>query len=86
MDAEQAEEEEQQAELPFEHGREKPELNRASREGREDRARQRNDGQNGKEEAKALDYVAIPDSVVSLIEKSWEGITGADGKPVFTAQ
>ncbi len=39
----------------------------------------------GKAEAKGLDYVSIPDAVVAMIEKSWEGIT-ADGKPVFTAQ
>ena len=26
---------------------------------------------NGKDQAKALDYVAIPDAVVALIEKSW---------------
>jgi phosphate transport system substrate-binding protein len=39
---------------------------------------------NGKDQAKALDYVSIPDSVVTQIEASWAGIT-ADGKPVFTA-
>ena len=39
----------------------------------------------GDDEAKALDYVAIPDNVVALIEKSWDGIT-AGGKPVYTAQ
>ena len=39
----------------------------------------------GDDQAKALDYVAIPDNVVALIEKSWSGIT-AGGKPVFTAQ
>jgi phosphate transport system substrate-binding protein len=39
----------------------------------------------GKDQAKALDYVAIPDNVVALIEKSWSAIT-ADGKPVYTAQ
>ena len=36
----------------------------------------------GKDQAKALDYVAIPDAVVALVEKSWAGIT-AGGKPVF---
>ena len=41
---------------------------------------------NGKEAAAALDYVAIPDNVVAVIEKSWETIVDADGKPVFTAQ
>ena len=40
---------------------------------------------NGKDEAKGLDYVAIPDNVVALIEKSWDGIQ-AGGKPVFSAQ
>ncbi len=39
---------------------------------------------NGTKEAAQLDYVAIPDSVVKLIEASWSGIT-ANGKPVFTA-
>jgi len=36
----------------------------------------------GKDQAKALDYVAIPDAVVALVETSWAGIT-AGGKPVF---
>jgi phosphate transport system substrate-binding protein len=40
---------------------------------------------NGKDQAKALDYVAIPDAVVALIEKSWGDIQ-ADGKPVFATQ
>ncbi|MDR3476333.1 MAG: phosphate ABC transporter substrate-binding protein PstS [Devosia sp.] len=40
---------------------------------------------NGKDQAKALDYVSIPDSVVALIEKSWAGITSG-GKPVFVAK
>jgi len=39
----------------------------------------------GKDQAKALDYVSIPDSVVALIEKSWDGIVGPDGKPVYAA-
>src|SRR6185312_240541 len=39
----------------------------------------------GDDQAKALDYVAIPDNVVALIEKSWSGITSG-GKPVFAAQ
>ena len=38
---------------------------------------------NGKDQAKALDYVAIPDPVVALIEKSWASIVGADGKPIY---
>jgi len=37
----------------------------------------------GKDQAKALDYVAIPDPVVALIEKSWANIVGPDGKPVY---
>ena len=36
----------------------------------------------GKDQAKALDYVAIPDAVVGLVETSWAGVT-AGGKPVF---
>jgi phosphate transport system substrate-binding protein len=39
----------------------------------------------GKDQAKALDYVSIPDAVVALIEKSWDGVVGADGKPIFAA-
>jgi phosphate transport system substrate-binding protein len=39
----------------------------------------------GSAEAKALQYVAIPKPVVSLIEKSWEENIKADGKPVFKA-
>ena len=38
---------------------------------------------NGKDQAKALDYVAIPDPVVALIEKSWSAIVGPDGKPIY---
>ena len=37
----------------------------------------------GKDQAKALDYVSIPDAVVTQIEASWSGITSG-GKPVFT--
>ncbi|MEO8882944.1 MAG: phosphate ABC transporter substrate-binding protein PstS [Devosia sp.] len=39
---------------------------------------------NGKDQAKALDYVSIPDAVVTQIEASWSGIT-AGGKPIFGA-
>jgi len=39
----------------------------------------------GKGEAKALDYVSIPDNVVTLIEKSWTQTIKVDGKPLFTA-
>lgn len=41
---------------------------------------------NGKDAAAELNYVAMPDSVVAVVEKSWDAIVGADGKPVFTAQ
>jgi phosphate transport system substrate-binding protein len=37
---------------------------------------------NGKDQATALDYVSIPDSVVKLIETSWSGISSG-GKPLF---
>jgi phosphate transport system substrate-binding protein len=37
----------------------------------------------GKAMAADLDYVPMPDSVVTLIEKSWEQIKGGDGKPVY---
>lgn len=40
---------------------------------------------NGGDAAKALDYVAIPDNVVKLIEKSWSNVT-ASGKPVYAAE
>ena len=40
---------------------------------------------NGQGDAKGLDYVAIPDSVVKLVEASWAGITSG-GKPIFAAQ
>ena len=40
---------------------------------------------NGKDQAKALDYVSIPDAVVTQIEASWSGITSG-GKPVFAAK
>ena len=40
---------------------------------------------NGKDDAKALNYVAIPDAVVTQVEASWAGITSG-GKPVFAAQ
>jgi phosphate transport system substrate-binding protein len=37
----------------------------------------------GQRIAADLDYVPMPDSVVSLIEKTWNGIKGPDGKPLF---
>jgi phosphate transport system substrate-binding protein len=40
----------------------------------------------GQEQAKALDYVPLPDAVVKQIEASWtKDLTGPDGKPVWTA-
>lgn len=39
---------------------------------------------NGGKEAEALDYVPLPDSVVALVKKSWEGVVGEDNKPVFS--
>ncbi|GHE03517.1 phosphate ABC transporter substrate-binding protein [Defluviimonas sp. 20V17] len=38
---------------------------------------------NGKPEAKSLDYVAIPNNVVELIEASWSKIQH-NGKPIYT--
>ena len=39
---------------------------------------------NGKQMAADLDYVPMPDSVVSLIEQTWKtNIKSSDGKPVF---
>ncbi len=37
----------------------------------------------GDAQAAALDYVPLPTTVKSLIRKSWSGITGPDGKPVY---
>jgi phosphate transport system substrate-binding protein len=39
----------------------------------------------GQEQAKALDYVPMPDVVVKQIETAWEtGLKGQDGKPIWT--
>ncbi|WP_457151634.1 phosphate ABC transporter substrate-binding protein PstS [Mesorhizobium sp. P5_C1] len=40
----------------------------------------------GKETAKGLDYVSIPDSVVDLIKASWKADIQADGKPVYVGE
>ncbi|MBZ9678815.1 phosphate ABC transporter substrate-binding protein PstS [Mesorhizobium sp. ES1-1] len=40
----------------------------------------------GKETAKALDYVSIPDNVVELIKMSWKADIQADGKPVYAGE
>jgi phosphate transport system substrate-binding protein len=41
---------------------------------------------NGAEMAKELDYVPMPESVVTLVEQSWQQIKGPDGKPVWTGR
>jgi phosphate transport system substrate-binding protein len=38
---------------------------------------------NGDQMAESLDYVPMPDSVVSLIETSWKQIKGKSGNPVY---
>ncbi|HUN70168.1 MAG TPA: phosphate ABC transporter substrate-binding protein PstS [Burkholderiales bacterium] len=38
---------------------------------------------NGDEMAAALDYVPMPDAVVSLVQSSWKQIKDASGKPVY---
>jgi phosphate transport system substrate-binding protein len=40
----------------------------------------------GKDTAKALDYVSIPDSVVELIKDSWKTNIQTDGKPVYAGE
>ena len=40
----------------------------------------------GKETAKALDYVSIPDSVVDLIKASWKADIQTDGKPIYVGE
>lgn len=43
--------------------------------------------QNGDKMAEQLDYVPMPNSVVSLVQKAWSTeIKGADGKPVWPAK
>jgi phosphate transport system substrate-binding protein len=37
----------------------------------------------GDAQARALDYVPLPDSVKGLIRRSWADIVGPDGKPVY---
>ncbi len=39
----------------------------------------------GKDQATALDYVAIPDAVVALVEKSWSAVQSG-GKPIFAGK
>lgn len=40
----------------------------------------------GKDAANGLDYVAIPDSVVALIEQSWTKNITTNGKPIYTGE
>jgi phosphate transport system substrate-binding protein len=41
---------------------------------------------NGGKLADELDYVPMPESVVKLVEQSWQQIKGPDGKPVWTGR
>jgi phosphate transport system substrate-binding protein len=41
---------------------------------------------NGGKTAEELDYVPMPDSVVKLVEQSWQQIKGTDGKPMWTGR
>ena len=41
---------------------------------------------NGDAAAASLDYVALPDPVKAMVRSQWSGITGPDGKPVYTPQ
>jgi phosphate transport system substrate-binding protein len=41
---------------------------------------------NGGKLAEDLDYVPMPDSVVKMVEQSWQQIKGPDGKPVWTGR
>src|SRR5262249_17603997 len=41
---------------------------------------------NGGKMAEELDYVAMPESVVKMVEESWQQIKGTDGKPVWTGR
>jgi phosphate transport system substrate-binding protein len=38
---------------------------------------------NGSQMAEQLDYVPMPDKVITAVEQSWKQIVGADGKPVW---
>jgi len=39
---------------------------------------------NGDAAAASLDYVPLPQAVKDMVRKQWAGITGPDGKPVYT--
>jgi hypothetical protein len=36
--------------------------------------------------AEALDYIPMPERVVTIVKKTWAGITSADGTPVYPAK
>jgi phosphate transport system substrate-binding protein len=41
---------------------------------------------NGGKMAEELDYVPMPESVIKMVEQSWQQIKGTDGKPVWTGR
>ena len=41
---------------------------------------------NGGQMAEELDYVPMPESVIKMVEQSWQQIKGPDGKPVWTGR
>ncbi len=41
---------------------------------------------NGAQMAEALDYVPMPESVIKMVEQSWQQIKGVDGKPVWSGR
>jgi phosphate transport system substrate-binding protein len=41
---------------------------------------------NGAQMAEELDYVPMPESVIKMVEESWQQIKGADGKPVWSGR
>jgi phosphate transport system substrate-binding protein len=41
---------------------------------------------NGAQMAEQLDYVPMPETVVKLVDQSWQKIKGPDGKPVWTGR
>jgi phosphate transport system substrate-binding protein len=40
---------------------------------------------NGGKMAEDLDYVPMPTKVIAMVEKTWSGLAGPDGKPVWSA-
>jgi phosphate transport system substrate-binding protein len=41
---------------------------------------------NGAQMAEQLDYVPMPESVIKMVEQSWQQIKGPDGKPVWSGR